>query len=414
MDENLSLSHILVVDDNATNRNLLHELLNYWKVKHECVESGELALKSMHQAVAERNPFNIAILDMCMPEMDGVELSELILSDPKLRQTRTMLLTSQGRRGDANKMFKAGFSAYLSKPVDQSELYNSLLQLVGLTGDQERLITRYTANERKQFDAKVLLVEDNVTNQAVAKGVLDQFGLKTDIANNGKIALDMLNQSQYDLVFMDCQMPVMDGYEASEFIRQDESQSKNKSIPIVAMTANAMKGDREKCLASGMNDHIPKPINGKMILNALEEWLPKKVIVNNGLREERRSDDREDIVKEGENNEEVFDYEGLSHRMMDNHDLVATVIDTFIEDAYSLNLEINDIIKTDDDDALLKMLHRIKGSAANVGGIALSELAKRLEHAGKEGDFDLIRESQTKIELAFTQLIDAMKAKRTK
>jgi len=283
--------------------------------------------------------------------------------------------------------------------------------LVGLTGDQERLITRYTANERKQFDAKVLLVEDNVTNQAVAKGVLDQFGLKTDIANNGKIALDMLNESQYDLVFMDCQMPVMDGYEASEFIRKDESLIKNKNIPIVAMTANAMKGDREKCLASGMNDHIPKPINGKMILNALEEWLPKKVILNNVLHEERRSEDQEDFVNEIENTEEIFDYEGLSHRMMNNHDLVATVIDTFIEDAYALNREINDIIKTDDDDALLKMLHRIKGSTANVGGIALSELAKRLEHAGKKGDFTHIRESQSQIDLAFTQLIDAMKAK---
>jgi len=413
VNERLSQSHILVVDDNATNRCLMHELLKYWNVKHTLVDGGAQALEAMHDAVAKNQPFNLAILDMCMPEMDGSELGSLILNDPLLSQTRTMLLTSQGRRGDAQLMFQAGFSAYLSKPVDQSELYNALLQLIGLGDIQERLITRYTANERKQFNAKVLLVEDNATNQAVAKGVLDQFGVLTDIANNGREAIDMLNVSEYGLIFMDCQMPIMDGYEATQFIRNEPSQIKNKDIPIIAMTANAMKGDREKCIAAGMDDYIPKPISAKMVLNAIEAWLPDSLVTNADNNEERRLSDAgtQDTDKLAEY--EVFDFNGLSRRMMNNEAAVNIVIKTFIEDAITLKSELFGMLNAKDvnNDNLAKIFHRIKGSAANVGGDVLSELAKRLEQLTKSGDLKAVQDSQTEIEISFNQLIDAMKSK---
>jgi len=416
LNEHLSQSHVLVVDDNETNRVLLRELLNFWNVKHQLVEGGAQAIEAMHTAIANNRPFDLAILDMCMPEMDGAELGALIKNDPMLSKTRTMLLTSQGRRGDAQLMFKAGFAAYLSKPVDQSELYNALLQLIGLSDDQvegvqDRLITRYTANERKQFDAKVLLVEDNATNQAVAKGVLDQFGVLTDIANNGREAIDMLNMSEYGLIFMDCQMPIMDGYEATRFIRHDKTQIKHKDLPIVAMTANAMKGDREKCLAAGMDGYIPKPISGKLVLNALEQWLPETAVITIDDIEDLRSSDNN--VTTYQTKHSVFDYEALSRRMMNNEPAIEMVINIFLDDAILLERDLIEALNNNDNESLKTMLHRIKGSAANVGGDLLSELTKRLEKLAKNNDFNGVKESQLEIELAFKQLADAMKTKIT-
>ncbi len=170
-------------------------------------------------------------------------------------------------------MHEAGFFGYLSKPINQSELYNALLQVAGITGDDERLITRYTAREIQQFNARVLVVEDNVTNQAVAQGMLEKFGVHIDLVANGQEAITALEQLPYDLVFMDCQMPVMDGYDATRRIRDPQSSVKDHNIPVIAMTANAMQGDRDKCIEAGMDDHIAKPVDPRKLRRALEQWF---------------------------------------------------------------------------------------------------------------------------------------------
>jgi PAS domain S-box-containing protein len=265
---------ILVVDDNLTNRTLLGHLLTNWRVKHTLVDSANAALENLRAEAAAKHPYSIAIVDMQMPEMDGDELGAVIKNDKALMDTHLVMLTSQGQRGDAKKFKTAGFSAYLNKPVNQSILYNTLMRVAGLTADDAPLIIAYSARVRAQFKARVLVVEDNVINQMVAQSMLEQFGIQSDLAANGEEAITALENLPYDLVFMDCQMPVMDGFDASRNIRAPQSKVRNRAIPIIAMTANTMHGDREKCIAAGMNDFVSKPVEADKLQQLLQFWLP--------------------------------------------------------------------------------------------------------------------------------------------
>lgn len=270
----LEKQKILVVDDNHTSRTLLGQLLSQWQVEYALVDSGKEALKSLTVAAAKEKPFSIAILDMQMPEMDGAQLGTHIKNDKKLSDTHLIILPSQGKRGDAAKFKAMGFDGYISKPIVQLTLLSVLQRIASVTVDNQRLITTHTAR-RPQFTGRVLVVEDNKTNQMVAKAILIKFGLQVEIAVNGEESLKSLENSPYDLVFMDCQMPIMDGYEATRSIRAPQSKVLDRVIPIVAMTAKAMQGDREKCLAVGMNDFIPKPIILSELQRILQQWLPE-------------------------------------------------------------------------------------------------------------------------------------------
>jgi len=267
---------LLVVDDNLTNRTLLGHLLTNWRVEHTLVENAKAALEKLRTAAVEKHPYSIAIVDMQMPQMDGAQLGATIKNDNALTDTHLVMLTSQGQRGDAKKYKMAGFNAYLNKPVNQSILYNTLLRVAGLTDDDAPLITAYSAKVIPQFDARVLVVEDNMINQIVAQSMLEKFGIHADLAANGEEALSALESLPYDLVFMDCQMPVMDGFDASRSIRDPQSKVRNRAVPIVAMTANTMEGDREKCIAAGMNDFVSKPVEADKLQQALELWLPMR------------------------------------------------------------------------------------------------------------------------------------------
>jgi len=274
--DNLQNQKILVVDDNLTNRVLLGQLLTKWQVEYTLVDSGHKALEKLTEASLKGTPYHIAILDMQMPEMDGFQLGTKIKNDSQFgKNTRLMMLTSQGKRGDAERLKAAGFNGYLNKPIDQSILYNALMTIAGVNLPEQQLVTSYSPRELPQFTARVLVVEDNTINQRVAQGLLKKFGVQVDLAGNGEEALNSLETLPFDLVLMDCQMPVMDGYEATKQVRHAESKVLNREIPIIAMTANSMAGDREKCLAVGMNDFISKPINPNKVQEALKRWLPK-------------------------------------------------------------------------------------------------------------------------------------------
>ena len=222
LEDNLSNQRILLVDDSNTNRQVFAEFLEAWKVPFDLASSAPNALQLMYEAIEEEKPYNIALIEMEMRGMSGIKLGDSIRNDPQLSDTRLALLTSQGKRGDARKIHDKGFSAYLSKPIHQSEFYNALLQLAGLK--EETLITQHTAREqRPRFEAKALVVDDNSINQTVAKGMLAKFGIESDSAGNGREAIDKLEQFSYDLVFMDCQMPVMDGYTATKCIRDPQN-----------------------------------------------------------------------------------------------------------------------------------------------------------------------------------------------
>ena len=276
--DNLEDQKILVVDDNLTNRTLLGQLLTNWRVEHALVDSGSQALKVLDKAVTENAPYNIAILDMQMPQMDGLQLGAAIKNNSLLSNTLLVMLTSQGQRGDAKELKKKGFSGYLNKPIIQTVLYNTLLTVTGIKTSENQLITAYSSRELPQFKAKVLVVDDNAINQKVAQGLLKKFGIQADLAANGKEALNTLACLSFDLIFMDCQMPIMDGYEASRQIRNPKSMVLDREVPIIAMTANTMQGDREKCLGAGMNDFISKPVDPMKLQELLQHWLPKCLI----------------------------------------------------------------------------------------------------------------------------------------
>ncbi|MCU7922123.1 MAG: response regulator [Candidatus Thiodiazotropha sp. (ex Dulcina madagascariensis)] len=403
---------ILVVDDNATNRNLLDQLLSNWQVEHNLADSGGAALEALFAAHAEEHPYDIAILDMQMPGMDGVQLGAAIKNDSNLADTRLLMLSSQGQRGDAKKFKTAGFAGYLSKPIEQSELYNILLQVAGNTLDDAWLVTRHTTRETSQFDARILVVEDNTTNQAVARGMLEKFGVHIDMAGNGEEAMYALDLFPYNLVFMDCQMPVMDGYEASRRIRDGQSGGRNLTIPIVAMTANAMQGDREKCLAAGMDDYIAKPVDPDKLQQALNRWLPEQ---SKRGGEQTTSPSKatlfqgNNIEKDNESDQEpVFDHDTFSERMMDDETLMGSVAEAFLSDMEQ-QFKLLRRYTADGEARQAGILgHKIKGASANVGGMALCAQALKIEQTGKAGEIEMVRQHLPQLELQLKALRTAM------
>ena len=266
---------ILVVDDNATTRYLLDLWLREWQCEPLIAMNGELALQLVHEELAAGRHIDAAIIDMQMPVINGRDLAATLQANPQTASIALLLLTSVAMRGEASRLAVAGFRAYLTKPL-KSELLLRSLQAI-LTGDSSKgvpLITRHTFREHDR-QARVLLVEDNPVNQRLAVILLQKLGHRVDTANNGSEAIKALAREPYDLVLMDCRMPVMDGYEATRAIRHGEGAPLNPNIPIIAMTANAMAGDRERVLEVGMNDYLPKPISPKTLDEALQRWLGK-------------------------------------------------------------------------------------------------------------------------------------------
>jgi CheY-like chemotaxis protein len=277
--ENLENVRVLIVDDNATNRRILSHQLNSWGMVHDQVESGLRALELMKAAAAQGRKYDLLIVDFLMPGMDGFSLAEAIKADPEIAPVRLVLLTSAGERGDGARSRNAGISAYLSKPVRQSQLFDCLISVMSEPGDEKptklgssTLITKHTLQETKKMSHKlILLAEDNIVNQKVAIRQLQKLGYRCDAVANGREAIEALSRIPYDLVLMDCQMPEMDGYEATGEIRRTEVEPRH--TPIVAMTAHALEGDREKCIAAGMDDYITKPVQLEELNRVLNAFL---------------------------------------------------------------------------------------------------------------------------------------------
>ena len=327
---------ILFVDDNETNRYVLREQLSSWHFDFAEAEDGKQALEMMKDAHQKGTPFQLAIVDMQMPKMDGETLGKLIKEDPDLKETVLILLTSVGKRGDAKRAMEIGFNAYLTKPIKQGQLYDCLAALSNKKENEEvpklsgkSFITRHTIKEYHKRAARVLLVEDNLINQKVAMRILEKIGFRADSAFNGKEAITALKKIPYDLVLMDVQMPEMDGFEATKYIRRGEGEITNPSVPIIAMTAHAMKGDREKCIQVGMNDYVSKPINPEKLYEAIERQLPQKVFKHTRVQ-----------VAPGGDTSDVFDYEALKERLDNDSEIIKSVLDAFLEE---IPLQINSV-----------------------------------------------------------------------
>ncbi len=271
-------AHILVVDDNATNREILLVQFKTWGARPDEAPNGETGLRLLREAAEAGDPYGIAILDMQMPGMDGEELGRTIKAEAAIEDTRIVMMTSLGQRGDARHLEEIGFVAYLTKPVRQSDLFDCLVTV--LSGEKRKagrsIVTRHSIRERRRRNVRILLAEDNIVNQQVALSILKRMDLSCDAVANGAEVIKSLELIPYDLVLMDVQMPEMDGYEATRRIRDPQSEVRNHDIPIIAMTAHAMQGDREKCLEAGMNDYLSKPVNPQAVAEMLEKWLPNE------------------------------------------------------------------------------------------------------------------------------------------
>ena len=277
----LSGLHVLIVDDNATNREILDHHTRDWKMRSALAAGGEQALEMLREASAAADPFELTILDMQMPEMDGLMLARAIKSDPAISSTRLVMLTSLGNQLDAEDMKKAGVEACVLKPVKQSRLFGRIAEVMAGHQPLARKKTQTSTLSLKspitpppslsRKPTRILLAEDNIINQKVALGLLNNIGYKADVAANGLEVLAALEVRPYDLILMDCQMPELDGYETTHRIRANPESG---SMRIIAMTANAMRGESEKCLDAGMDDYLSKPVRLEALRDMLARWMP--------------------------------------------------------------------------------------------------------------------------------------------
>jgi len=267
--------HLLIVDDNQSCRIALGNLLNAWGVRHDCAETGPAALDMLRDAVQKNDPFSVVLLDLTLPEMNGWKVAERIKQSSQIPQAKVILLGPIESYAYADASHRSDYAACLTKPVSRQKLLECLITVVesSLPGSsppprgEQQIVTPLA-----RFQANLLLVEDNPVNQEVTKEMLEALGCRVEVAESGKEALQKLTNELYDLVLMDCQMPELDGYETTRLIRANLATT----LPIVALTALAMKGDRELCLAAGMNDYLSKPFSIRQLEKILDRWLEEK------------------------------------------------------------------------------------------------------------------------------------------
>ena len=389
----------LVVDDNVTSRQVLTTRLSSWGMRPEEVPDGPAALRALARAIENDDPFRVALIDMQMPGMNGEALGRAIHADPRLAGTQMVMLTSLGNRGDARQFAEIGFAGYLTKPVRHHELRGVLALALATSVDGDApgrpIATRHAVRESTpRFEGRrprILLAEDNLTNQQVALGILKKLGLRADAVADGQEALKALASIPYDLVLMDCQMPVMDGYEATRAIRHGSISRhgiRNPDIPIIAMTAYAMAGDREKCLRSGMNDYLTKPVSPQALSDVLERWLSGR---GGGPDAEESASTAVRPVESPIAQPVVWDQEALLERLAGDGEMAGRILEAFLADLFRKVEALEGMLATGDLAGVERESHSIKGAAAQVGGEALQALASEMETAARKGDLGAVR-----------------------
>jgi PAS domain S-box-containing protein len=401
-------ANVLVVDDNETNRFLATTLLRSWGCRSDEAADADSALAKLRNAAQRGDPFDIALLDMQMPEMDGAELGRRIKTAPEFDGTHLIMMTSMGQSSDAAYLERLGFSGYLTKPVRQSQLRECLALAMGMKTPADdtpanAIVTRHTVAEAVKHRARILLVEDNITNQQVAFAILNKLGYRADTVANGLEAVRALQSIPYDLVLMDCQMPDMDGYAASRLIRDERSGVLNSMIPIVAITAHAMKGDQEKCIEAGMNDYLAKPIQPKELAGVLDKWLPTKSqgAFSPGIRTETDSG-RMDVREAAD--ADIFDERTLRERLMGDEEMLKTIIEAFLQDIPGQIEALHSSIEAEDTWQAAQLAHKIKGASGNVAAMAMHKSAQQLELAARSKDLPTLRVGMDRLLRDFTLL----------
>lgn len=385
---NFTGKRVLIVDDNATNRIILTHYLSNWGFSSTETDCGPAALIELEAAALRNEPYDLLLSDMQMPDMDGFALAQAIVRKAIIADTPRILLSS-GSIGTESERLATGFMQSLLKPVRQSQLFDAIIAALSFPYQTLAPVNQVKEILPDYSDKRVLVVEDNKVNQKVIMAQLAKFQLKPDLANNGLAALDRLDCQTYDLVFMDCQMPVMDGYEATRILRERESGETH--TPVTALTAHASTGEREKCLAAGMDDYLSKPVNRADLAVVLERWmgLPSvpestsvaqdNTIANEVFRSVSSADDKAAVY---------WDEAAALKRLDGDYDLLIEMMDLFLEEAPVQLSELKSALSESDFLALADAAHAIKGMAGHFCAEKIINLAVKLEHSARNGSVD--------------------------
>jgi two-component system sensor histidine kinase/response regulator len=410
--QDLAGKRVLIVDDNESALEVLEHALLSFDFDVSSATSGAKSITMVEAADTEK-PYDFIIMDWQMPEMNGIRASEIIKTHPKLKHIpKIIMLTAYGREEISRQAAVVGIDSFLVKPMNTSVLFETILEVFG--GDVERKhhkkafqtsLAQETETLGKIRGASILLVEDNEINQEIANEVLEQAGFKVAIASNGSEAVEMVAQTNYDCILMDCQMPVMDGYEATRSIRKEERFS---ALPIVAMTANAMQGDREKCIDAGMNDHVSKPINNHELFLALAKWIEP------GERCEDEVVPTSPIPPQPEEAEPLPKMEGIDIAsglsiVGGNEKLYRKLLVKFYQDSQNSVAEIRNALETGDSKLAERLTHTVKGVAANVGAKKLAAVAEPLELAIGKGQKDGYESLLNDFSIKLNQVMESLK-----
>jgi two-component system, sensor histidine kinase and response regulator len=395
----------LIVDDNETNRVILHHQLGSWGIRNDAAIDGSDALRKLRDAAAAGDPFNLALVDMYMPGMDGLALAHAIKADPAIRSLRLLMLTSVGLPMDSQVLKEAGIEAHLAKPVRGAELHECLLTVIkGSSALACAAPVEHHSNTGAltHTDFHILLAEDNPFNQQVAVSMLEMLGYKADVAADGQEALNRLAQRAYDLILMDCQMPNLDGLEATRLIRQNERDSVRPGsktsgaaprLPIIAVTANALQSDRETCFEAGMDDFLSKPFSREQLRRIVTRWLPganghqsSGSVTSTPTCSPGESDgrpmaadptaDRAIIERAALDNIRALQRDGMP-------DLMSKIIHKYLDHAPQLLQNLRTAMAQGDASSVRQAAHSLKSSSANLGANELAAQCKTVEQEAR-------------------------------
>ena len=389
-------TRVLVVDDNATNREILRQQLQAWQMSVTCVAGGEQALAAIARARAVGAPFQLAILDMHMPVMDGLELAQAIKAQPEFDGLRSMVLTSTCAQPDQQELREAGILRFINKPIRRADLRRVVgAMLASSDGEATETAPMPLEPDENTLRGSVLLVEDNPINQGVARAMLTKLGLGMTLANHGQEALDLVRERDFDLVLMDCQMPVMDGFAATEAIRRLPGGC-GRSVPIVALTANTMQGDEARCLRAGMDDFLAKPYSMDQLRTTVQRWLPAMDAAPASAEPapdtalaELRTTSGSMVLDAAAQTINRATLEAL--RDIDptgGTDLLKEVLGLFLGTTSKTVAQLRDAVAAGDSPATGRAAHSLKSSAANVGAENLAIGYRELEKCGREERID--------------------------
>ena len=385
----------LIVDDNQTNRRVLHQQLTSWGMECLLAESGPRALAILREQVGRGTPPQFAILDMQMPGMDGLALTRVIRDDPALTSTHVILFTSSGLRGQAREAREQGVSAYLVKPARQKQLRECLAALAGMpTGGAEPMVTRHELPSAHTVRrGHLLLVEDNDVNQAVATQMLERLGYRVDVAASGLEALAAVERRRYAAVLMDCQMPGMDGFEATAELRRRGHGSER--LPIIAMTANAMEGDRERCLAAGMDGYLPKPVRRPALAAVLAQFIS-----------EESPPEIDDPPTGGDPELEggAVNLERLRELVGEDRSRWRKYLDLFLTSSGPTLETLYRGLSEEKAEVVAPAAHSLKGSAGTVGANGVAELAHQMEVIAEQGAWGLAESTRERLDAAMARV----------